>query len=124
MLNGAGLSPSDYTTMFPEGLNIPQAVLILPAPEAPTSYLLFHGTYDDFVSQTASYLYLSKVDMSMDGGMGGVTTKEPCIDHRCAELGQDHRGETCQWPGLVGLLSQGEHEHLLSLARHTVRSFH
>ncbi len=49
LMNGTGLAPSDYTAMSPEGLNIPQAVMILPKPEETDIYYLFHGTYDDLL---------------------------------------------------------------------------
>jgi len=88
MLNGSGLSPSDYTSMFPEGLNLSQAVLILQQPESLNIYLLLHGSYDDFVTQTASYFYLTTIDMSMDGGIGGVTAKNQVLIADALNLGK------------------------------------
>ncbi|MDX9750627.1 MAG: T9SS type A sorting domain-containing protein [Flavobacteriales bacterium] len=75
MLNGTGLNPSNYTSLFPEGLYISQACLILAKPDAPDIYYLFHGTIDDQAISVAQYLYLTTIDMNLDGGWGGVVTK-------------------------------------------------
>ena len=79
MSNGSGLNPSDYTAQFPEGLNISQADLILAKPEASGGYYLFHGTLDDQMGQSALFLYLTVVDMSLNGGLGGVVTKNQIL---------------------------------------------
>ncbi|MBK6831403.1 MAG: hypothetical protein IPG92_11995 [Flavobacteriales bacterium] len=80
MLNGAGLNPSDYTYAWANyGLHISQACLILPKPDAPDIYYLFHGTIDDQQTSTANYLYLTTIDMSQDGGLGGVVTKNQVL---------------------------------------------
>ena len=75
MMNGSGLSPSDYTTAVGEyGLYIPQAALIIPKPGSNSQYYLFHGTVDDNVGY-AFYIYYSEIDMSLNGGLGSVTSK-------------------------------------------------
>ncbi|MBV6405232.1 MAG: hypothetical protein GFGODING_01999 [Flavobacteriales bacterium] len=79
LMNGTGLNPSTYTSNYPEGLHISQACLILPGPDAPGTYYLFHGTIDDQVTVVANYLYLTTVDMSLDGGLGGVVTKNQVL---------------------------------------------
>ncbi|MEO8589122.1 MAG: T9SS type A sorting domain-containing protein [Flavobacteriales bacterium] len=79
MLNGTGLNPSDYTSSYPEGLYISQACLILPKPETAGIYFLFHGTLDDQIGQFAKYLYLTTIDMSLDGGLGGVVAKNEIL---------------------------------------------
>jgi len=74
--NGAGLNPSPYNNLYPEGLHIAQACLILPKPESATEYYLVHNTADRNVpSNFALRLYLSVVDMSLNGGMGAVVLK-------------------------------------------------
>jgi hypothetical protein len=88
MSNGSGLSPSAYASMFPEGLYLSQAVLILPKPDASGTYYLLHGTYDDFVTQTASYLYLTTIDMALDGGLGGVATKNQVLIADALNMGK------------------------------------
>ncbi len=79
LLNGTGLNPSAYTSNYPEGLAISQACLILPKPDVPGIYYLFHGTIDDQITSTANYLYLTTIDMSLDGGSGGVVTKNQVL---------------------------------------------
>ncbi len=79
LLNGAGLNPSNYTSLFPEGLYLPQACMILPKPDAPGMFYLFHTTMDDQVGQFAQHLYLTTVDMSLDGGLGGVVSKNQVL---------------------------------------------
>jgi hypothetical protein len=80
LLNGTGLNPSAYTSNHPEGLLISQACLTLPKPEAPGIYYLLHGTADvQSGGAKALYLYLTTIDMSLDGGLGGVTTKNQVL---------------------------------------------
>lgn len=73
--NGTGLNPSFYTIQFPEGLHISQADLILPKPGDPDIFYLIHGTYDDFATGSAQYLYLTTIDMTLNNGLGGVVSK-------------------------------------------------
>ena len=75
LLNGTGLNPSNYTSNYPEGLHVQQAVLILPKPGSSNIYYLFHSTIDDQVDYFAQRLYITTIDMSLDGGLGGVVTK-------------------------------------------------
>lgn len=79
MLNGSGLSPSWYADQYPEGLYIPQGVLILPKPDSPGIYYLFHGSADVWAGPHALYLYVTTIDMSLDGGMGGVVLKNQVV---------------------------------------------
>ncbi|MDX9750629.1 MAG: T9SS type A sorting domain-containing protein [Flavobacteriales bacterium] len=79
MYNGGGLNPGDYADSCPYGLFIPQGALILPYPEDPSIYLLFHTTVDDFATATASQLYLTTIDMSLNDGIGGVVSKNQPI---------------------------------------------
>jgi hypothetical protein len=79
LLNGTGLNPSAYTSIFPEGLHISQACLILPKPEATGIYCLVHSTIDEQPTSLAHYLYLTIIDMSLDGGLGGVVIKNQVL---------------------------------------------
>ena len=79
MLNGGGLNPSQYTSWYPNGLHIPQSCLILPKPDAPGIYYLIHCTIDEGVHSTAHSLYLTTIDMSLDGGLGGVISKNEVL---------------------------------------------
>ncbi len=75
MMNGSGLSPSYYTDVEgPTGLFIPQAALAIPQPGSTSKYLLFHNTVDDSVAYSYRSYY-SEIDMSLDGGLGAVTSK-------------------------------------------------
>ena len=88
MVNGADLNPSDYTSLYAEGLNIPQGCLILPKPESDGIYFLIHGTIDDFAGQNAAYLYLTTVDMSLNGGLGAVTSKNEVLINDLLNVGK------------------------------------
>ncbi|MEO8588459.1 MAG: T9SS type A sorting domain-containing protein, partial [Flavobacteriales bacterium] len=88
MLNGAGLNPSDYTSNWPEGLHLSQACLILPKPDSPGIYYLFHGTIDDQVAYTAQHLYLTTIDMSLAGGLGAVVTKNQSLINDTLNVGK------------------------------------
>lgn len=79
MVNGNGLSPGWYADQYAEGLAIPQGVLILPKPEDPHIYYLFHTTLDVWATASALHLYLSVIDMSLDGGLGAVTVKNQVL---------------------------------------------
>jgi hypothetical protein len=75
MLNGSGLNPGTYADLYPEGLYIAQGVLALPQPNEPNVYYLLHMTIDNSVVINAEHLLLTTIDMSLDGGLGGVVSK-------------------------------------------------
>jgi len=79
MLNGAGLNPGPYADLYPEGLYLNQAVLIVPDPGDGSHYYLFHNTIDDSQELTAALLYVTEVEMGLDGGLGGVTAKNQIL---------------------------------------------
>lgn len=79
MLNGGGLSPSWYTSQYQDGLHLSQACMILPKPNSPRIYFLFHGTIDDAPNSNALFLYLTTIDMALDGGLGGVVSKNQIL---------------------------------------------
>lgn len=79
MLNGSGLNPGAYTDLYPGGLYIVQGVLIIPKPYSPDKYYILHMTVDDGIVINAEQLYLTTVDMSLDGGLGGVVSKNQVI---------------------------------------------
>ena len=81
LLNGSGLNPGPYADIYPEGIHIAQGVLILPKPESPDIYYLLHMTIDNSMVINAEHLLLTTIDMSLDGGMGGVVSKnQPILD--------------------------------------------
>ncbi len=79
MLNGAGINPGPYAAQYPNGLHIAQGALILPKPDHPNNYYLFHSTVDDLPTATAHRLYLTEIEMTLDGGLGGVVLKNQVI---------------------------------------------
>ncbi|HNP97641.1 MAG TPA: T9SS type A sorting domain-containing protein [Bacteroidia bacterium] len=83
MLNGSGLSPAPFTTNHTHlGLTLPQANLVIPIPDHPRQYYLFHETCDDYGYTFSSfYLYYSIIDMSMDSGLGAVVSKNNILLH-------------------------------------------
>ncbi|MCB0767980.1 MAG: T9SS type A sorting domain-containing protein, partial [Flavobacteriales bacterium] len=52
---------------------------ILPKPGADGIYYMIHGTLDNEQTLTAQYLYLSVIDMSLNGGLGAVTIKNQVL---------------------------------------------
>lgn len=79
MFNGFGLNPGPYSAQYPEGLPIAQGVLILAMPEQPNVYYLLHMTIDNSMDINSERLLLTTIDMSLDGGLGGVVSKNISI---------------------------------------------
>jgi hypothetical protein len=76
MQNGNNISPTGFYNLQPKGLTVPQACLILPKPGSNTIYYLFHSTLDNAPQYNrAHYLYMSTIDMSLNNGLGAVTSK-------------------------------------------------
>ena len=76
MLNGSGLNPSLLTSMYQDGLILPQGNLIIPFSNDTSKYYLFHLTLDNYpYMHGALFLYYSIIDMSLDSGRGAVTQK-------------------------------------------------
>lgn len=91
MLNGGGLNPSWYTSQYsphPSGLHLPQSCLVLPKPGTTGIYFLFHSTLDDPPASSAHYLYLTIIDMSLDGGLGGVVSKNQVLINDTLNIGR------------------------------------
>ncbi len=80
MQNGSGISPTGFTIFAPYGLTVPQACLILPKPGSNTIYYLFHNTVDNYPYYNKSLKqYVSTIDMSLNGGLGGVINKNTVL---------------------------------------------
>lgn len=79
MQNGTGLNPSIYTDWYPSGLFLYQANMIIPDPGDTDLYYLFHNTIDIMPDFVPHYLYLSVIDMGLDGGTGAVVSKNQVI---------------------------------------------
>lgn len=88
MLNGSGINPSFYTTFYPDGLSIPQANFAILKPGSSTEYLLFHSTIDNASTLESEYLYLSRIDISANGGLGGVIQKNQVLISDLLNIGK------------------------------------
>ncbi|MDX9750209.1 MAG: T9SS type A sorting domain-containing protein [Flavobacteriales bacterium] len=88
MQNGTYLNPSYYTFSYPDGLHLSQGALFPPKPEHPDIYYLLHGTVDDMANSTAQYLYLTTIDMTFDGALGAVVTKNQILIEDTLNVGK------------------------------------
>ncbi|HRC33772.1 MAG TPA: hypothetical protein PK736_10055, partial [Bacteroidia bacterium] len=73
MQNGDSISPTNLIPVYPNALWIPQACLTIPYPGYANKYLLFHSTIDKAWT-TCLHLYYSEIDMTLNNGLGAVTT--------------------------------------------------
>lgn len=84
MQNGAGLTPGAYANYAYDGFGIPQIALILKKPGGSSLFNLFHATVDNFPPTNSVYsyhIYSTTVDISMNGGLGAVISKnQPIIN--------------------------------------------
>jgi hypothetical protein len=82
MLNGTGLNPGMFTDSWcdqngPGAMPFSHANLIIPYPDDPTKFILFHQAGDYNMPGTVpSKLYYTIVDMTLDGGLGGVPVNQ------------------------------------------------
>ena len=88
MQNGSGLNPGFYATMYPDGLSISQADLVIPKPGSDSTYFLFHSTLDNQATTQCQFLYLTIIEMSGNGGLGVVTTKNLILINDFLNLGK------------------------------------
>jgi len=78
MQNGGGLNPGNFTDDWCDALSaIPfaHANVVLPYPGDSTKYILFHQTGNYSVGVMATEIYQTIIDMTLDGGLGGVIQK-------------------------------------------------
>lgn len=83
LLNATFFNPT-ITGDTTYGLNGVQTVLILPRPSHPDQYIVFHVNGENFVANNQSelqplQLWYSKVDMNLDGGLGGIVAGEKTV---------------------------------------------
>ena len=79
MLNGGGLNPSPFTSNWMFGLPISFSNIFLSFPNDSINYLLIHSTLWSTLFPALSGIYYTKVDLSLDGGLGGVSLKNDTI---------------------------------------------
>ncbi len=80
MANGGGLNPGYYTSQFPKGFAINNANIFLPWPGDNSRFALLHHT----ATLTGSFylvreLFISIVDITMNGGLGSVIQKNSIV---------------------------------------------
>lgn len=75
LLNGSGLNPGQFTNLFPDGLPIPDAQFVLPMPGDTSKYIIVHQTGNYNAQLNSTELYMTVIDMSLNGGLGKVIQK-------------------------------------------------
>ncbi len=81
MMNGSGLNPSWDVNAHPRGLLNDGGNIFLPLPNDSNKYILIHEAYFDTVFNY-SYgggVHLSKIDISANGGLGAVISKNDTL---------------------------------------------
>ena len=80
MMNGDSLNPGAEVNGNPRGLLLDYANVFLPYPGDTTKYVLFHHTCDwDGVSYPAYQVFYTVIDMTQNGGLGGVDSLQKNI---------------------------------------------
>ncbi|MBK6642155.1 MAG: hypothetical protein IPG39_13485 [Bacteroidetes bacterium] len=84
LLNSQNYNPGYASTTWWYALNVRQSVIILPYPEDSLKYITFHCSAERFYDGTIyqlqpTHLSYSKVDMSLDQGLGGIISNEKNI---------------------------------------------
>ena len=82
IMNGDSLNYGSYWNLFcPNkiGLRLQQGIIILPKPNNPDKYLIFHVTTPEKIKSYADKMMYSEVDMQKNNGKGLVTIKNKKI---------------------------------------------
>jgi len=80
MLNGSGLNPGSNVNSHPNGLLNPYAHVFLPFPGDSTKFVLIHHTHEwDGYSYPSYDIFESIIDITLDGGLGGVISKNNIV---------------------------------------------
>jgi hypothetical protein len=97
MLNGAALATPGTTGHGPNGIPIPQSVIILPWPENPGKFFVFYGrisTFNYIIDDQNRFiacntpLHYSVVDMNLEGGAGAVIEKDAILSNDTTSMGK------------------------------------
>jgi Secretion system C-terminal sorting domain len=82
MLNGSGLNPNPGTASWASsGIPFPHSNLILPFPGDSNGYILLHQTFSITGGFPCDRLFYTRIDMTLDGGLGGVTAQKNWLFH-------------------------------------------
>jgi hypothetical protein len=79
MQNGSGLNPGVFASSWPYGFPLGGANIFLPSPGDSNGFFLFHQTGDPNLNVPSLELFYSEIDITLDGGLGGVTSKKNII---------------------------------------------
>ena len=80
MMNGSGLNPGPETLANPDGLVLDYANTFFPYPGDSSKYVLFHHTCEwNGFSYPAYEVFYTVIDMTFDGGLGGVDSAQKNI---------------------------------------------
>jgi hypothetical protein len=77
MLNGSGINPGGITPNWPNGLPMVGNNIFIPYPDDSNKYILFHhsASINNGVYSPVNELFYSVIDITLDNGLGEVTTK-------------------------------------------------
>jgi hypothetical protein len=92
MLNGDSLNPGQYADLYPSFYAAYNTLLCLASPGETSVYYLLHQVidYDSLGIDSTVYttaLYYTKIDMNLNGGLGGVVEKNVPIPIPASKLG-------------------------------------
>lgn len=85
LFNGSNYNIGFETNyLYNDGLNISQGAVVIPKPGNNNKYYIVHESgeefnYDSMLQQQPLYLGLTEIDMSLDAGLGGVTSNRKGI---------------------------------------------
>ena len=119
MQNGSGLNPGAYANAFSVGFMIPQGALIIPKPLSSSVYYMFHSSVDDYpggIGSRAYQLYLTTIDMTLNAGLGAVTTKnvQVIIDTlNCGKIAATRHANGRDWWVMVHRVNSNKFYKLL-----------
>ena len=121
MLNGDNLNLSNCSTAYaPYGIPVPQCLVILPSPADSNFFYIFHTTCDLDSSPLGEprKLMYSTIDMTLNGGLGGVVQKNIPIFHDVLSYGNmtscKHANGRDWWIIVPQLLTNVYHRILLT----------
>ena len=79
MMNGSSLAPSYLTSSWPYGIPLGCGAIFLPYPDDTMKYILFHKSRLGQFGIDPAMIYSTTIDLSLDGGLGGVISKNDSI---------------------------------------------
>ena len=88
MQNGDTIAPTADKTTEVDGVQFAQGCLVIPNPASDNKYYLFHVTVDDAIYYLCLKFYYSEIDMTLNNGLGGVTTKHNVLINDTMQWGK------------------------------------